>query len=603
MNTIQILYNQYSNIIPYLIVLGTLWITYSYVILRAGFVSDDIQGIEQYDGTLLYPAEQPDGSVLKDTSGQVIKRRKICYGTLSKWVRYHICGGHFPSRHRYPKKPDGTLGDYIPSGKVPRHHHTLSLVLASIASILLYHVLLLITTPTVALMTVCLFAAHPVCTQSVAWPSAIGYILSLICICASILIASIPVSTLGGILLIVAALSFFQIWGVYAQAIPMFSWAIILLLGHWELAIVAFLVSSAAASSNLLGYVTYRKDEFKKQNMDSSTSFNIRKPIVVLKTIAYYWYHCLAPIRMGLYHKWGFHYDKKIELIDWRTISGFLLVLASAIAFYYGPMEIRFGILWFYAFLMLFLNWITAQQWVTERYAYIPVIGLCLIGSYLLQAFIPIYFLIFGLYLCRTLVHLPTYDNELRFYHSNTWNFQDSEVAYGNLGVTYSMVGLHGAAKDMWTISASLNPDYDVPLYNSFSKLRTDGFQMIQTGDFEGGFRTLANSIPVMERVLQCKVLHFRDLWNKELNDIKKIVTNPPMYLSGELNRLHVLARSLQVMLNDAKDDQRRQDVYVSIQHNQAQINNLNKFLLDRGIKMEFDPQKALLAKLTQRSQ
>ena len=581
---------------PYLIILSTLWLTYSYIIFRGGFVSDDIAGIEQYDGTLMYHNDEGK----KDEKGQVIKVRKVSYGTLSKWVRYHLCGGHFPSRHHY-KKPDGSLGDPIPSGKVPSHHHILSLVCQSIAVVLLYNFLITITTPTIALLTILLFIVHPTCIQAVGWPSAIGYILSLICICASLNISHwiYAHQDLFSIIIGLGGLAFFQIWGVYAQAIPMFTWVILLALGQWQMAIVALLFSGLASSINLREYVLFRKEEFKKQHMEQSTSLNWRKPIVALKTIAYYVYLAFLPIRLGLYHTWGFHYDKKIELIDWRALCGLLIFALSALIFFYGGIDVKIGILWFYAFIVLFLNWITAQQWVTERYLYIPVIGICLLASIVLSNHIAIYWFIFGMMLCRTLCHLGTHDNELRFYLSNTWNFPKSEVAFGNLGVAYASMGLSGAANDMWVISGTINKEYDVPQYNIYSRLKTNAFMLIQNGSYEQGIQMIGQSIPILEKVLSCKVLHFPDVWKKELDELKAIASNPTNLLVNELGRLHSIKSSLNNELSNTKDSKRIGELLPSIKDNEHQISNLVNFLTSKGIKIDFNPEKAILSKLT----
>ena len=574
---------------PQAILLVTLWLTYSYVILKGGFVSDDLQGIEQYDGTLMYPDEKGN------------KVRKICYGTLSKWVRYHLCGGHFPSRHRH-RLPDGKFSDPIPSGKVASHHHALSVVCQSIAVILLYQFLLTVTTPTVALMTTLLFIVHPTCVQAVAWPSAIGYILSLICITATLLIShwTYTHASLWYIILGLAGVAFFQVWGVFAQGIPMFTWIILLVLGQWEMAIVAMVFAGATSAINLREYVVFRKEEFAKQQMSGSTSFNIRKPIVALKTLAYYLYLTVLPIRLGLYHKWGFHYEKKMELWDWRAICGLLFLCLSVYISSVSPLEIRLGLVWFVVFLMLFLNWITAQQWVTERYLYIPVIGLSLVFCFYMQAFMPIYYIVFGLMMCRTLVHLPTHDNELRFYLSNTWNFPDSEVAYGNLGVAYVSTGLQGAANDMWTISGSINQDYDVPQYNIFSRIKSQGMYMIQNGAYEQGIQTLASAIPMMDKVLACKVLHFPEAWKKERDELQAIVTNPSIILVNELGRLHNLKNTLNAELSNAKDKKRIGEVMPSIANNDAQISNITNYLNSKGIVVDFNPEKAFLSKLYQ---
>lgn len=586
---------------PYLLILATLWLTYSYVIFKGGHVSDDLQGIEQYDGTLMYPVEDKDGNTKNDEKGQVIKGPKICYGTLSKWVRNKLTGGNTPSRHRY-KLPDGKLGEPIPNGKVSQHHHTMSVVFQSIACILLYQFLLTITTPTVALMTTLLFVVHPTCLQAVAWPSAIGYVLSLICITASLNISHWIYlhPDLNHIVIGLAGLAFFQVWGVYAQAIPMFTWVILLVLGQWQMALLALGFSGLTASINLREYVVHRKSEFKKQHMAESTSFNLKKPIVALKTLAYYLYLSVWPAKLGLYHKWGFHYDKKIESIDWRALVGLIFIGASAYFFPHAPLEVRVGLVWFVVFLTLFLNWITAQQWVTERYLYIPVIGLCLIASFYLQNFMPIYYIIFGLFMCRSLVHMPTYKHELNFYLSNTWNFQDSEVAYGNLGVAYASAGLAGASNDMWVISGSINPDYDVPFYNIFSRTKSQAMLMIQNGAYEQGLQSLINSIPMLEKVLACKVLHFPDMWKKELDELKNIVSNPITLLLNELSRLHNLRAVMNTELSKTTDQKRISELMPSINNNDNQINNLTNFLASKGVSIDFnpDPKKMLMEKL-----
>lgn len=585
-----------SMFYPYLIILFTVFLTYSYVIFKGGFVSDDLQGIQNFDGTLIYPRDDEK----KDDKGQVIKERKICYGTLSKWVRYHLCGGHFPSRHLF-KKPDGKDGDPIESGKIPSHHHLLSVVTHAIACILLYQFLLTITTPTIALMTVILFTVHPTCIQAVAWPSAIGYILSLICICSVLNISNWTAhhSDLNSLIIGMAGIVFFQVWGVYAQGIPLSTGLILIVLGQWQFGLIALIVGLVASYFNLGSYVKHRKEEFKKQKMADSIYLTSRKPIVALKTLAYYIYLAVLPIRMGLYHEFGFHYNKKIELWDWRAICGLFVLALSCFFFYLGTIDLRIGILWFYIFIALFLNFVTAQQWVTERYLYIPVIGLCLIACLFLQHFLILYFFILGLLLCRTLVHLPTYDNELRFYLSNTWNFPKSEVAYGNLGVAYASIGLGGAANDMWIIGSSINPNYDVPFYNLYSKYKSNAFLAIQNGGYEQGLQGIQQCIPMLERVLCCKVLHFPETWTKELNELKGIFANPIGFLLGEMNRLETLKTNLIKELTNTKDNKRRDELTPSIQNNQSQMDGLKNFLKSKGVILEMNPDKALLSKLT----
>src|SRR3990167_8705912 len=136
-----------------------------------------------------------------------------------------------------------------------------------------------------------------------------------------------------------------------------------------------------------------------------------------------------------------------------------------------------------FLYIFIFLNWITIQQFVSERYLYIPSIGICGLIGYLLYTIDTLYFagqpvflgIAGGLYLMRTWAHLPTYQDEVLFYQSNIWNFPDSEVAFSNLGVTYMNCRLIGSAVDMWQISGKINPQYDVAWYNISSVLKQKG--------------------------------------------------------------------------------------------------------------------------------
>ena len=110
----------------------------------------------------------------------------------------------------------------------------------------------------------------------------------------------------------------------------------------------------------------------------------------------------------------------------------------------------------------------------------------------------------------RTWAHLPTYFNEMQFYQSNVWNFPNSEVAIGNLGVAYTRAGLGGAAHDMWMIGTRMNPEYDVNWYNLYSILR--------------GNNQIEVAHQYLSKALSCRTCHFPKDWLKEVRDIGNVV-------------------------------------------------------------------------------
>lgn len=108
------------------------WLTY-WGILNCGFVSDDIEGVANYDGKL----------------------KKFDYGHLNKWLIYKLCD------------------------KSPRRHHIFNVLLHNANVILLFSFLITFVSIKVALFTAILFAVHPVCIQAVGWISGRGYPISL----------------------------------------------------------------------------------------------------------------------------------------------------------------------------------------------------------------------------------------------------------------------------------------------------------------------------------------------------------------------------------------------------------------------------------------
>jgi len=546
--------------IPSLLITALVWITYGYT-LRCGFVIDDIQAIVGYDGKL----------------------QGIQYGMIFRWIRYHLCGGNFQSKVQLQDK------SFLPQGKVPNRHHALSVIIFNLACIALYYFLQPIIGTKLTALTVAMFIVHPVCTQGVAWISGLGYPLGILWMSLSFILVRYLYEHPTPELFIIGTVAFclLQFLSIHAQFATMMSWAILAFLGYWPFAALAMAISGFMGFNIIRTTILMRKDEFKKQQMGGSTFLKPRKFVVAMKTLAYYIKHSILPHRMGLYHDWGFHYDKSIEREDKRFFIGLLfLVISVCVFFKIDCVSIKLGLLWFGAFSVIFWNWITIQQFVTERYIMIASIGTCMIVSTLLQDFLALYAVVFGLALMRTWTQLPAYDNLIKFYQSNIWNFERSEVAYGNLGVTYMETGLTGTALECWQIAHKINPDYDVPIYNIFSSQRSNAMAQIQNGNFVGGFEMLKSSMPTLERVLQCKICHFPDSWKKELQDLKSSISNPRVFFGNELTRLVKLLDELKKRASDPNEKDIN-GVVVSVNNISAQCERLRKFMEQSGLTLD----------------
>lgn len=585
---------------PYLshLILSTIvWVTYCYVVKSGGHVSDDLMGICEYDGILqtktseTWRSTPQDKRAPEDPTKTWSTLRRLFnseYGMISRWVRFWLCGGNFPSKQQFPDRqgPDGKVikGEFIPSGKVASRHHALSVLVFNFAILSTYTFLSKILGENVAFLACALFIVHPVVTQGVAWSSGLGYPLSLFWISLGFNLTlhyyTIPNPTFLITILFLAAFALIQSLAVNALFIAMASWVILVFLGHYEFAVVAILISLNEGLRIVRDTIKLRSDEFKKQSMGGSTYLKPRKLIVATKTLLYYLKHTLWPSKMGLYHEWGYHYNESVEREDKYFFLGLLALAGLTLWFFLTPVfAIKFGILWFGAFIFIFLNWITIQQFVTERYAMVPSIGTCIIISYLLQNNLPIYTLIFGIALCRTWLHLPTYDNELRFYLSNTWNFKKSEVAMGNLGVTYIRGGMVGTSLDVWHQSIQTNPDYDVPYYNIYSHYKSNAMFQMSRGNFQGAIELLKQAFPYLEKCIACKVCHFKADWTRELDEVRQWINNPMVLILNEESRLLDLRLKLSLELSKCNDEKRKAEI-------QPSLNDISNSLITlQGIK------------------
>jgi len=444
--------------------------------IKNGFVIDDQEGILIYDGKL----------------------QGWKFGYISRWLWHRIFQ------------------------KEARRHHLFSVVIHSANTVLLYYFLGSLFPDNIALFTSILFAVHPINVLSVAWVSARSYPLGLFysLLGLNLLGTYFPLSSgfmpflatqspqiaiLTGIGLV--GYLFMYYLSIETQFTNMFFFAILALLGYYPLAILCFGVTCVLGFGIIKETISHRADTFKAQNLGESTKLHHRKFIVVCKTLYYYVKICLFPKRMGLYHVYNYHYTKKTEEEDYTFWLGFIILLCSIWAFFSGNLLVKFAILWYMSFIVIFLNWITIHQFVSERYCYVANIGLCLLLASVLVHYPIIMALVIGIALMRTWAHLPTFADEIPFYQSNIWNFPNSEVAFANLGVSYMKRGLAGSATDMWLIGTNINKDYDVAWYNLSSTMKTQG-QLHKARDF-------------LKKAVESPQCHFKETWSKELEALE----------------------------------------------------------------------------------
>jgi len=471
--------------------------------IKGGWVSDDLEGIAKFSDRYHAPKHELVDYYDLEIAGKKTQFKNTAFNphigfpeTFIRWFRINM-GKKHTTIGKNAKGHDvyGWVQD-------PFRHHIFSLILQYANIILAYIFLSEVFGPTLAIMAVGLFIVHPVCCQTVAWISGIGYLL---CLFGALLTFNAALFLPSHVsMYVVIFTSLISAYGLFPGN---FNFVILLMLWFWPQAIISLLACSFNGYRQSRKILGVRIKEFKKQNMGQSTFLNWNKPIVMLKTLWYYTHFIIFPKRLGLFHKWGYHYDSKIERFD-RLAFGGLLVLGCLIYFaWFGVSIVQFAVLWFAVYLITFSNFITAMQFVADRYIFIPALGYCLLVSYLLQDHMWLYFMLAGMGMMRIWVHMPTFKNEVDFYTSNCFNFPNSEVAYGNLGVAYMHSGRPGTAVDTWLHATKIDDSYDVPHYNLYSIFRSNG--------------NLDMAKKHLDDCLKAKVVHFPDVWTKERGSLE----------------------------------------------------------------------------------
>jgi len=257
------------------------------------------------------------------------------------------------------------------------------------------------------------------------------------------------------------------------------------------------------------------------EKMEKSTKVYWRKLIVMVKTVGYYVRLVLFPKRLGLFHVYGYHQEEPLDYADNKFWFGLASILVYVTALIFAPFPIKFGLIWCAVYYSIFSNFITANQFVSERYVHTPIFGLAIIAAYFFVDYPIILAFLIGIYVMRVWVHLPTFANEVRYYESNCFNFPDSEVAMGNLGVAYMNHGMHYKAYDTWHEGTRQNPLYDVPWYNLYSICK-------QNGDLISAKKFLA-------MCLNSKTVHFSEQWQKEMKELEAIIFYSELKKKGDL--------------------------------------------------------------------
>ena len=143
-----------------------------------------------------------------------------------------------------------------------------------------------------------------------------------------------------------------------------------------------------------------------------------RKIIIMFKTFGYYFVNMILALRVGFYHKYLFLHGVNAETNkdSYKIDKYFFLGVCITLLTLYTR---HIGLIWFVVTLGMWSNLISFNQTISNRYAYLPNIGLLFFLSSLFIHF-PILFIILMTYYITKLISF-TY-----FYKNEYWSIEHS---------------------------------------------------------------------------------------------------------------------------------------------------------------------------------
>lgn len=332
------------------------------------------------------------------------------------------------------------------------YDHLITLVVHTVTSIFVY---LAFGATTISFYAALLFSINPCNNQGSVWLSGRGYVLPTMFL---LMAMTFPMASL----LLLACAAFYH---------PAYL-CLIAVIGHTNWWIIAF-----APVIWVYHYKRFRGIVEVKRNAETVTEDQIIKPsklILFVKTYAYYFVHCLWPVRISFYHSYmqsmagNEIMKKKAYTMKDRYFFIGLAMLATTlyISIYHWGIA-AYGLWWFLVCIAPYCNLLRIQQEIAERYMYMASAGLMLTLSSLLSPYPIVIALLMGWYMGR-LYHFYTtcYVDDYWLCEASIAECPTSWFSWHIRGHKRISQGALREALNMWVMARMMSPKEFKLLYN-----------------------------------------------------------------------------------------------------------------------------------------
>jgi hypothetical protein len=169
--------------------------------------------------------------------------------------------------------------------------------------------------------------------------------------------------------------------------------------------------------------------------------FTWRRLVVMTKVVAKYLFTALVPYTMCFFHSMGDGFTicpekrRRLEALDGTFYASLGLIISFVAAGY--ALGVGFWVMWFLVLIAAFSQYRILGQFYAERYIYPTLVGIVA-----LLALLPteLYWMLVGVYVMRTFIHIPTFKDNHALYENGTKMDPVCTTNYLNLSDWYMFV-------------------------------------------------------------------------------------------------------------------------------------------------------------------
>lgn len=304
-----------------------------------------------------------------------------------------------------------------------------------------------------------LFAVNPINNQGSVWISGRGYVLSAL---GMTMAMSIPM--IGPLLLLLATYSNAGFLAPLCLIGSKFSWFLFFMPLVW-----------------LFHWSRFKKNVAHKMKVEMYAEDKRIHPIkfvLAIKTFGFYLIHALIPIKNTFYHSYmqsmaGAGKAKAYSFKDRFLWVGLVSIISCVIYWVYVPWNIAsFGLLWWCICISPFLNFFRCSQEIAERYAYLPLIGLMIFLSTILQSHPLLISAFLAMYATKLWFVLDAFQDDYYLRELSCLNSPNSWFAWHSRAVDRWHNKSYQEAVILWTMAKIISPNEFKVLLNIATALK-----------------------------------------------------------------------------------------------------------------------------------